>query len=132
MILDTSKVSLPDGSLKLAIEVYPGARIATDKKRRGALVDDRVIENRNETVKLIFSNGTALEGSRDQKVYVWTDKTLHCKTMEEVELGERAVGWVSGLRTVLHVAAIRYTEAPHRLVGLTTSQPYVVEGVMVR
>ena len=132
MILDTSKVSLPDGTTKMAVEVYPGARIAMDKKSRGALVDNRVIENKNETVKLIFSNGTALEGSRDQKVYVWTDKTLHCKKMEDVDLGDRAVGWVAGLRTVLHVAAIRYTEAPHRLVGLTTSHPYVVEGVMVR
>ena len=133
MIRDISRIMLTDGSTKAAIDVFPGARIASDKKRKGVPVEDRVIEEKNETVSLMFSNGDSIEGSRDQKVYVWSPKVRYCKTMEQIELGERVVGWVSGLMTVLHVAGIRYhTDAPHRLVGFRTGQPYVADGVVVR
>lgn len=133
MILDTTKVTLADGSSKPAIEVYPGARIASDKKRRGVAVDGRSIEDRKETVSLLFTNGESLEGSRDQKVYTWKETGRYCKAMEEIELGDRVVGWVSGLMTVLHVAGIKYHgEAPRRLVEIQTGQPFIADGVVVR
>lgn len=131
MILDSARISLEDGSEGAAIDVQPGRNVAAYKKRC-AVVKEREIETREDVIGLILSNGRRLIGSRDQMV-CRIGKTRFFKAMADIEIGDRLMGWTAGMPVILSVIGIVcLTHKQMRLVSLTTTAPFVAEGVVCR
>jgi hypothetical protein len=137
MILDSVEVALMDGTMKAMIDVYPGAELMSIKhdRAKAAPVVGKTVENHNDVVCLILSNGGRLVGSRDQKVAVFRNKRSYFTQMADVEIGAELMGSVAGGHAVVRVTGIMYhTKKEIRLVGLKFdgNESFVAGGVLCR
>ncbi len=137
MILDSARVTLMDGSLRQAIDLNPGAEVLTVRNQRPkpAPLVDRRIENHNDIICLILSNGDRLIGSRDLRIGVFHNRRMSFRQMADVEIGSDLRGQVAGTMTTVRVIGVlRFAKREMRLVGFqfADDETFVVEGVLCR
>jgi hypothetical protein len=137
MIADSARVVLADGTMKAAIDLYPGGELLTirDRKLRPVLVVGKTVENYNDVVCLILSNGQRLIGSRDQRVSVLKKGKAIFREMADVEIGMSLQGAVAGAKTVVQIIGTLYfARKCVRLVGFQFSHDdcFIAEGILCR
>lgn len=120
-------VVIPEDSVKPAIELVPGALVASTKYRRGTIITRRLIANREAVVSLMLSNGKTLTGTRDQLVYRCSKRH---RPMADIEIGDRLLGFENGVKTIVRVIGVSYHDSSTRLVQLEVREPFIVEGVV--
>ncbi len=133
MIADNSSISLSDWRERAAIEVYPGAELASPMSKPTRVADRTVTTSRN-AICLLLSNGKTLSGSGDQKIRRWGTYGGFIR-MKDIEMGQKLMGNVEGVQTVVHVTGIMWLdEEDVRLVELDTHEgrPYIAGGVVCR
>lgn len=137
MIADSAQVVLADGTMKAAIDLYPGGELLTIRahKLRPVPVVEKTVENHNDVVCLILSSGQRLIGSRDQKVSVLKKGKAIFKEMADVEIGTNLQGAVAGAKTVVQIIGTLYfSRKCVRLVGFRFAQDdcFIAEGILCR
>ena len=135
MISDTMNVTLRDGSVRRAMEIYPGKEVYTPSKALNKLVvKNRTIEERSDTICLVLSNGRNFWGSRDQKVSCMGKRYPSFITLSDVEIGMTLRGDENGVRTLVKVVGVQlFAKTAHRLIGFDLAgAPFVVEGVVCK
>lgn len=137
MIADVTKVVMMDGSTRAAIDLFPGGEVMAivHEKPRPAPVVEKVIENQNDVVCLILSNGQRLIGSRDQKIKVCREHRTWYTPFADIEVGMTLQGKVNGLTTIVRVVGVMYNAKRQvRMVGLRFDKDacFIVEGVLCR
>lgn len=137
MIADCARVTLMDGTTKAAIDVYPGWEIVTirhDRVRPIPIVE-KLVENHDDVICLILSNGQRLVGSRDQRICRRNGKKMWFVQMADIDSGDELHGSINGVPTVVKVVGIMYyAKKEIRLVGFRFAKNdcFVVEGVLCR
>lgn len=137
MILDTSQISLTDGSRETAIDLYPGHELISfvnSRPARARVVEKNVTPS-SDVMALVLSNGQKLVGSRDQKVAVQRAEKVIYKNISNVMIGEILRGEMGGRYVTVKVTGlVFYPREQKRLVALKLDheKDFVAEGVLCR
>ena len=125
-----------DGTYLPAMEVYPGKQVLSFGYKRitRAQVRDRKIENQQDVICILLSNGQKLTGSRDQMVAVYRSKSVRFTPMADVAIGDRLRGERAGVPIVVGVIGLAFEPRREvRLVGLDIdNKTFVAESVLCR
>jgi len=135
VILDSSEVSLADWGSKPAIEVYPGAKLASPAvalKGKPVKVVKRTITTKRDMICLLLSNRRTLQGTADQKVCIWKAGGTKGIEMRCVKIGQKLTGAVDGVKTLVTVTGLMHlNDREERVVDFEIDgrHAYVAEGV---
>lgn len=137
MVIDTAPITMFDGTMKPAIDVFPGGEVVTlfNNKLRSAPIIKKTVENHNDVVCLILSNGERLVGSRDQRVATFKNRRSWYTQMADIEVGSELMGFVAGSQVVVRVVGVMYHPTKQvRLVGfeLQKNDCFVAGGLLCR
>lgn len=136
MILDSSLVTLRDGTYRQAIDLSPGRELLSLRDTRAATtaVSSRTVENRKDAIRLILSSGDTFCGSPDQRVGLFRNRNLVFVPLARVEIGSRLRGERAGIALTVEVIGKATSDSECRLVRLETrgEKPFVAEGVLCR
>lgn len=137
MILDSSKVSMTDGSQEQAIELSPGRHVLTPVRggMGAAKVTERKIDSHANVMGLVLGNGQKLVGSRDQKVSVWVKRQWNFRSLSDIRIGDTLKGEKAGMTVAVKVIGlVFYPDKPLRLVELQLDKDrgFVAEGIQCR
>lgn len=137
MILDSSQISLTDGSRETAIDLSAGHELISFVNARPtrARVVEKNVTPSSDVMALVLSNGQKLVGSRDQKVAVMREQNVVYKRIENVLIGDRLRGEAGGRHVTVKVVGLMfYPREQKRLVHLRLDhdKEFVAEGVLCR
>ena len=130
MILDSSFVTLPDGSQKPAIDVSVGA-VITSYPTKKAIVTKKEIHEYRDTISMHLSTGKDLTVTRKQQVCV-AAKVRRFKMAADLEVGSRLLGVEGTTPTTVYIFGMTYDDEPKRMVDLYSDRDYVAQGVLCR
>jgi hypothetical protein len=137
MILDSSKVSLADGQLLAAADVYPGNEVVSynQSKMARAQILDRKMASSNDVIGLVLSNGQKLCGCRKQTVAVQMRDRIRFRELSEIKIGDLLRGERAGMPVIVRVVGLLFF--PRKDVRLVEfeikgGRPFVAEGILCR
>lgn len=138
MIIESANVTMLDGSMTRAMEVYVGKDVFSfvhARKPARATVRGKKVEPSTEIIGLMLSNGQHFFGSRNQRVAVVHNKSVRFRPLCDIMLGDKLRGERAGMPVNVEVSGLVFNDHKEmRLVEfeLDHDKPFVAQGILCR